>query len=100
MENRLLEFKNKLQETKDNENYNKELIAKKDLTTLLYGLKDTHSFYLCYRINYHQPMIRNITRELIILDEEDIKYFENKYLPGLNKEMEDKINKIKEEYGK
>lgn len=44
--------------------------------------------------------IRAYPDRLIILDEEDIQYFANKYLPKLQEEMENKINKIKEEYGK
>ena len=36
----------------------------------------------------------------IDLDDEDIEYFKNKYFPQLDNEMEEKINKIKQEYGK
>ena len=33
------------------------------------------------------------------LDDEDIKYLSNKYLPKLQKEMEREVNKIKQRYG-
>jgi hypothetical protein len=35
---------------------------------------------------------------LFELDQEDVEYFKNKYLPKLNEEMEERIAKIKEEY--
>lgn len=37
---------------------------------------------------------------LITLDEEDIQYFENKYVKKLDEERMEKINKINQEYDK
>ena len=63
--------------------------------------KETFSFHLCTSWNCPGALTYgNRYSQLIDLDEEDIKYFEDKYLSKLDKEMEDKINKIKKEYGK
>ena len=63
------------------------------------------SFYLCGdTYNKNEIRIRNPFKNelltLIKLDDEDIEYFKNKYFPKLDSEMEEKINKIKQEYGK
>jgi len=36
--------------------------------------------------------------KLIELDEEDIAYFKNKYIPKLQNELNDKIDKLKSQY--
>lgn len=36
---------------------------------------------------------------IIKLDEEDLEYFKKKYLPMLKDELNDKINKLKKDYG-
>lgn len=36
---------------------------------------------------------------LLELDDEDIKYLKDKYLPKLSEEMDAKINQIKKDYG-
>lgn len=64
-------------------------------------LKETYYFQLTYDIN--EPMTITLNKQfipVINLDEEDIEYFVNKYSKLLDKELEDKINKLKIEYGK
>ena len=96
MENNILEFKKRLVTTRNNEEYNSKLTSAD-----YFQRKERFSFHLCSSWNCPGALTYGIKySQLIDLDEEDIKYFENKYLSKLDKEMEDKINKIKKEYGK
>ena len=96
MENNILEFKKRLATTRNNEEYNSKLTSSD-----YFQRKETFSFHLCTSWNCPGALTYgNRYLQLIDLDEEDIRYFENKYLSKLDKEMEDKINKIKKEYGK
>ena len=96
MENNILGFKKRLVTTRSNEEYNSKLTSAD-----YFQRKETFSFHLCTSWNCPGALTYgNRYSQLIDLDEEDIKYFEDKYLSKLDKEMEDKINKIKKEYGK
>ena len=84
MANNLLKFKKEL-----------EANIKHDKT----GESESFSFHMCSE--WHHPMsyaIGNRCTKIIDMDEEDINYFKNKYLPKLSSEMEDRISKIKDEY--
>ena len=97
MENDILRFKTELIKTKENEEYNSKLKP----VDLWLGSKDTYTFHLCSE--WHYPIgyvIGGRYTHLIKLDEEDLKYFFNKYITRLDVEMEDKINEIKKKYGK
>jgi hypothetical protein len=100
MENKINEFKKLLLEDKEGKDFNKKFLESKDCISLTFGGKETHNFYLAYRTNYTSLMLHNHTRELIKLDEEDLEYFKNKYFNKLEEEMNEKINKIKVEYGR
>lgn len=99
MDNNLLEFSKKLEETKKNDEYNKYIWSKDGYSAMLGGLLPTHNFYIAYRTNYHCLMISNPIIPIITLDEEDVKYLSDKYLSKLQDEMNSRINKIKEQYG-
>jgi hypothetical protein len=95
MKNDILEFKKQLVTTKTNQEYNSTL---KHTDYLMQ--KETYTFHVCSEWHYPNGYIMGGSyRHLINLDEEDILYFMNKYLPKLDIEMEDKIAKIKEDYG-
>lgn len=99
MDNDLLSFSKKLEETKKNDEYNKYIWSKDGYSPMLTGLLPTHTFYLAYRTNYNCLMIRDSIIPLITLDDEDIKYLSDKYLSKLQDEMNNKINKLKLKYG-
>ena len=95
MNNDILRFKKQLVDTRTNEEYNSNL-----KTVDYFAQKETYSFHLCSEWHYPRGYrMGNRYEHLINLDEEDILYFMNKYLPKLDIEMEDKIAKIKEDYG-
>ena len=71
MKNRLLEFKKIIDTTK-------KLYVCEEVGTYAVG----HGYYA-----------------LLELDDEDIKYLKDKYLPKLSEEMDAKINQIKKDYG-
>ena len=90
MENNLLKFK-------------EHLDIKEGKDKILSDIFNT-SFYLCADVYkkgeiYIRNPFKNESVTLIKLDNEDIEYFKNKYLPKLQEEMQEKINKIKKEYG-
>ena len=95
MENDILRFKELLVKNKKAEEANSKLGP----SDYMYR-ETTYSFHICYEPHSSGLIVGNRYVGLITLDEEDILYLMNKYLPKLDKEMEDKINKIKEEYGK
>lgn len=64
------------------------------------GETESFSFHMCSEWHYPMSyMIGSKYTNIIDLDEEDINYFKNKYLSKLRYELEDKVNKLKEEYG-
>ena len=89
MENNLLEFSNLIERRKD--------IIKENMR-VQFVLKG--KWWYAGTTFQFNPMLTDNMTSLIELDEEDIKYFTDKYLPKLQEEMESKINKIREEYGK
>ena len=99
MENRILEFKKALNRQKECQEEYKEYQESKDpkCYTLFLG---TH---IRFNLNYEEygpGLMQSYSRQLFTLDEEDINYLKNKYLPKLQEELEISINKLKEEYGK
>ena len=63
------------------------------------GETESFSFHMCSEWHYPMSyMTGSQYSNIIDLDEEDINYFKNKYLPKISSEMEDKIRKIKDEY--
>jgi hypothetical protein len=99
---KILEFRNKLTENDVNKPKIRKLLdGAKTYGELMYGNNlTTHKFALCSYSNYGEGVgvINQRWNDLIVLDEEDIAYFKRKYLPKLTKEMQSKINAIKEEY--
>ena len=89
----LIRFKQLIEENKKADEVNSKLDK---FEVQLYGLTK-YIFNLSYSMNtFLSPNV-----QLITLDESDIDYFYNKYVVGnLEKEMEEKINQIKKQYGK
>lgn len=89
MRNKILEFKNLLRKNKENREHNESIsnpIAHKDTWT--------------FQVTSHLCSFGTGHLSLIDLDEEDIKYFTDKYLSkeDLDKEMENEINELKAKY--
>lgn len=97
MENRIGEFNKLFNESVENKEINSRIRASSHLST--YDFKKTHSFYLSYKTNYAAFVYPNTVWPLIELDDEDLEYFRNKYLPKMKEEMNKKIEEIKKEYG-
>ena len=96
MGNNIKNFKQELEDSKINKEYNSTLKG-----FFYFKQKPTYTFHLCSDCHYlGVDRLGDKYECLIDLDDEDIKYFKNKYFPKLDSEMEEKINKIKQEYGK
>ena len=96
MANDLLRFGKYVKDTEINKEYNSKLGSHD-----IFSRKEEYKFHLCATWIYPFGITLGRSYEwLVDLDEEDINYFKNKYLPKLNSEMEYKINKIKDEYSK
>ena len=92
----LLRFSKYVKDTEINKEYNSKLGSHD-----IFSRKEEYKFHLCATWIYPFGItLGGYTERLIDLDEEDINYFKNKYLPKLNCEMDDKINRIKDEYSK
>ena len=92
----LLRFSKYIRDTEINKEYNSRLGSHD-----IFSRKEEYKFHLCATWIY--PFGITLGRSyhwLIDLDEEDVNYFKNKYLPKLNGEMDDKIRRIKDEYSK
>ena len=92
----LLRFSKYIRDTEINKEYNSRLGSHD-----IFSRKEEYKFNLCATWRY--PFGITLGRSyhwLIDLDEEDVNYFKNKYLPKLNGEMDDKIRRIKDEYSK
>lgn len=95
MDNNILRF---IKEYKEDE-ANRELNKKLDYRSSIHGMP-TYTFHLCSQ--WQSPGIismYNYPSKLIQLDKEDLDYFIKKYWPQATKEMNDKINEIKKQYG-
>ena len=97
MGNKILEFSKLLAEDKNNRKIN-ETDNSKDIYNG-YEFK-THTFSLAYTTNYNTIMHSSHPIALITLDEEDMSYLKNKYLPKLEDEYQSEINKINKMYNK
>ena len=92
----LLRFSKYVKDTEINKEYNSKLGSHD-----IFSRKEEYKFHLCATWIYPFGItLGGSYHWLIDLDEEDINYFKNKYLPKLNGEMDDKINRIKDEYSK
>ena len=92
----LLRFSKYIKDTEINKEYNSKLGSHD-----IFSRKEEYRFHLCATLIYPFGIsLSGSYHWLIDLDEEDINYFKNKYLPKLNSEMDDKINRIKDEYSK
>lgn len=91
MSDRILKFKEELDENITNGKLNKELRDRqiKECNYNLYDGYPMHSFYLGSERHFPGMMsFSSYPNKLIILDEEDIAYFKNKYL------NEDIVNRL------
>lgn len=102
MENKINRFL-KLIDININNTINNELVKDENIFPN-YKIKSTFKFKLVAEETYpcYVTLLGGFPRDeaLITLDEEDIEYFKNKYSKQLDLELEDKINKLKQEYGK
>jgi hypothetical protein len=99
MANDLLRFSELLKEDEVNRKFN-DSIDPKDILDL-HRAMPTHNFMLAYNTSYPGTITwGNYPSKLISLDEEDIEYFKNKYLPKLNDEFQEELAKLKKRYNK
>ena len=92
----LLRFSKYVRDTEINKEYNSRLGSHD-----IFSRKEEYKFHLCATWIYPCGItLSGSYHWLIDLDEEDVNYFKNKYLPKLNGEMDDKIRRIKDEYSK
>lgn len=95
MENKILEFSKQLQANKENIPYNKNRDHLKPLG------KPEYTFYLESKESYEGFIsIYNPHNTLIELDEEDINYFKNKYLPYLEDEYQKQLQELNKKYNR
>lgn len=88
----ILKFAKQVKETAENEEYNKSI-----KTRNAYQEKEIYKFHLC-STKITPYAISTYIEKLIDLDDADMDYFKKKYFPELVVEMEDKINRLKDEY--
>ena len=89
-----IRFKQLIEERKSTTDYNKKF--NDEFEKHMYGATEI-SFVLGFR----QNALFSTVYEILRLDEDDINYLYNKYVTedALNKEMNNKINEIKKQYG-
>lgn len=92
-ENNILEFRNFLEENKKQLKEHEEAIRKDGYTQVQ---KKRYSFKLSAQGDLYYDLCNSAP--MIWLDEEDIKYFVDKYLPKLKDEMNSKIEEILKDY--
>lgn len=97
MGNKILKFSKLLEEDKNNRKINETDNSKDIYNDYEFN---THTFSLAYTTNYNTIMHNNHPSALITLDEEDMSYLKNKYLPKLEDEYQSEINKINKMYNK
>lgn len=102
MNNKYLEFSEQLRTTKENEVKNKERLENGDWRAITTGLYETYKFSLCSLWNSGGNYISFTNRfsPLIELDEEDMEYFKNKYLPKIEDQYQNELREIKKKYNK
>lgn len=62
---------------------------------------EKYNLYLCRVAVYSMPIFYPPNKEIIIaLDEEDVKYFENKYLPKLEDQYEKELGELNKKFNK
>lgn len=106
MSNNLLEFSQKLSQkvSYDGSMEEKRLTSHgryEAIPTHLGAYTEIIEFYLAYKsaipaVNY----LSNPCRTLITLDEEDLNYFKNKYLPKMEDEYQANLAELNSKYGK
>jgi hypothetical protein len=99
MENNYLEFSKQLRKTEENRNYNNDLNYHQKL---MGASKETFNFYMCSEEIDSSLLFlgRNYIQKLIKLDNEDIEYFKNKYLPKINDQFQDELEALKLKFNK
>ena len=106
MSNNLLEFSQKLsQKVSYDRSMEEKRLAGHGIYEAIPTYLDTYAeivkFYLAYQsatpgVNY----LSNPQRTLITLDEEDLNYFKNKYLPKMEDEYQSNLAELSSKYGK
>ena len=101
MEYKLNEFSEMLQKKKKNDEYHKKVLASKETIAMLTDHTSYIHFNLCVSENYSMSFgIGNPNRPLIQLDEADLEYFKNKYLPKIEDEYQKNLDELNRKYNK
>ena len=101
MNNKLLEFKTKVLAKEVNDKIHQELKEESSDLYKHYEAPEIIKFQLCYTSRFnHISYIRNSPDILIELDQEDLEYFKNKYLPKMEDEYKANLAELNKKYNK
>jgi CRISPR/Cas system endoribonuclease Cas6 (RAMP superfamily) len=94
MANNLLKFSEILEENKEANWINSTIKDGSGIGKIRWN----YDFVLAAK--HRELFLPNLEPILIYLDEEDVEYFKNKYLPKINDEFQDELRKLKNRYNK
>lgn len=94
MANNLLKFSELLEENREASQVNSTIKDGSEIGKMRW----TYDFVLVAK--YKEPFMPTLESTLIHLDDEDIEYFKNKYLPKINDEFQYELSKLKKRYNK
>lgn len=101
MDYKLNEFSEMLQKKKRKDEYNRKVLESKDSIARLTSYESNIHFTLCVSEENNVFLgFGNRNRPLIQLDEGDLEYFKNKYLPKLEDEYQKNLDELNRKYNK